>query len=510
MSLPRILITGASGFVGRHLLDVFKDHYRIYGLARRSQARSGAPVHPNITWYQTDIAERDNLERVFNEIAEDGGAEILIHLAAHYDFSGEDHPEYYRTNVDGLRNVLDLSESIGIRHFIFSSSVAASRFPVGDAVLDEESVPDGDHIYAKTKRIGEEMLAEYRDRFHSVIVRFAALFSDYCEYPPLYMFLETWLSGRWNRRVLGGKGKSAIPYLHVREIPPFFHTLFDRLESLGPEQILIASPDTVVSHMELFDAACREFLGHRVDPIKMPRAMCGPGMLFLDWLGRLWGERPFERPWMAGYIDLQMNVDSSRSRQLLGWEPRSRLEILRRMPFMIENLKSDPYEWHWRNQAAMKEVHLRSYLRIHQLLEAHEQEIAEEFTRHLTSPTGQKRFPRYQTMNPEQRLWYTKLILHQLMNAVRTRERAIFSKYCGDLAARRFNEGFKSHEVCEAVELLNLVSFKVLLKDEEARELKNEMIDHITVTLRAGCDNAQEVFETLEAQTAWREGRKRA
>ena len=88
MSLPRILVTGASGFVGRHLLDVFKDHYRIYGLARRSQARSGAPVHPNITWYQTDIAERDNLERVFSEIAEDGGATILIHLAACYPDEG--------------------------------------------------------------------------------------------------------------------------------------------------------------------------------------------------------------------------------------------------------------------------------------------------------------------------------------------------------------------------------------------------------------------------------------
>ena len=50
------------------------------------------------------------------------------------------------------------------------------------------------------------MLAEYRDVFRSVIVRFAALFSDWCEYPPLYMFLDTWLSRQWNHRMLGGMG----------------------------------------------------------------------------------------------------------------------------------------------------------------------------------------------------------------------------------------------------------------------------------------------------------------
>ena len=69
------------------------------------------------------------IEAVFNQIAAEGGAEIVIHLAAYYDFTGEEHPEYYRTNVQGLRNILDLSGLVGTRHFIFSSSVAASAFP---------------------------------------------------------------------------------------------------------------------------------------------------------------------------------------------------------------------------------------------------------------------------------------------------------------------------------------------------------------------------------------------
>ena len=234
MSLRRIIITGASGFVGRRLLDAFKEDFKIYGLARRSQVRCEAPFHPNISWFQTDIADRRSIEAVFNQIAAAGGAEIVIHLAAHYDFTGEEHPEYYRTNVQGLRNILDLSGFVGVRHFIFSSSVAAWRLPLPGTALTETSRADGKHIYAKTKRIGEDMLAEYRDLFRSVIVRFAALFSDWCEYPPLYMFLDTWLSSRWNRRLLGGMGQSAIPYLHVHEVPRFFSCLIDRLPDLCP------------------------------------------------------------------------------------------------------------------------------------------------------------------------------------------------------------------------------------------------------------------------------------
>ena len=56
--LPRIVVTGSSGFLGRHLLDATKDYYRIAGIARRSQLISGAPHHPNIQWHQADIADR--------------------------------------------------------------------------------------------------------------------------------------------------------------------------------------------------------------------------------------------------------------------------------------------------------------------------------------------------------------------------------------------------------------------------------------------------------------------
>ncbi|MCU0225416.1 MAG: NAD(P)-dependent oxidoreductase [Acidobacteria bacterium] len=498
MSLPSIIVTGASGFIGRFLLESLKEEFLIYGIARRSQARSGAPVHPNIKWYQVDIGDVAPLRAVFHRIRDKGGADTVIHLAAHYDFSGEEHPEYIRTNIDGHRNLLECCREAGIRNFVFSSSVAASRLPPRGEVLDETSAPDGDHIYARTKRIGEEMLEQYRHEFRSVIVRFAALFSGWCEYPPLFMFLNTWLSGAWNARVLGGRGETSIPFLHVRDAVFLLRRVIDRLPEFEQGEVLVASPDGATSHLELFRAATRAWYGKPRTPVFMPKLLCGPGMWVMDSAGKLTGERPFERPWMARYIDTQMTIDASRTRQRLGWEPRQRLSILTRMPFLIENLKTDPIEWNRRNRAALKQAEVRDNLRIYWLLVKHGEQIQAEFFDRIYGPEGQVRFPSYQHMDTEDHRWALQMLLRQVLHAIRTGDRAILAEYCRDIAERRYHEGFSADEVCGALQLLNQISLKVLRKDRETEGMFRQLREQITMPLRWGCDQAQDRFEQLE------------
>lgn len=503
MSRPRIVVTGASGFVGRHVLDALKEDWRIFGLARRSQARSGAPVHPNIRWFQVDIGDREHLAAAFKSIAADGGAQILLHLAAHYDFSGEDHPEYWRTNVVGLRNVVELARSLGSLRLVFSSSIAACDYPAPGRTLDEASPPDGKHVYSKSKAFGEAIVTAHHNGLRATILRFAALFSDYCEYAPLYSFIETWLSRAWNRSVIGGRGNSAIPYLHIGEATRFIVEVLRQVDRFPPGQVLLGSPDGAVSHAQLFDAATFAASGARRQPLRVPRPLCRPGMWARDIVGRLFGHRPFERPWMADHIDRVLAVDARRTRELLGWSPRPRLEIVRRLPFLLENRKTEPEAWHARNRAALKRVELRPNLLVHRLLERHEEEIAALFTRRLGDAS---RFPHYAALSDLEHRWNHRLILHQLMSAVRTRERAILAEFCRDLAERRYRQGFAVEEVRGALEELDRICFSVLRADPESGPLLQDMVDHITMTLRFGCDAVEDAFEGFEAGGvgAWR------
>ncbi len=500
MALPRLIITGASGFIGRHLLEGLKEEYQIVGMGRRSQLRCGAPFHDNISWFQVDVGDRDSVATAFQFVRDSGGADYLIHLAAHYDFTGEDHPEYWRTNVDGLRNVLEECRDLNLELFVFASSVAACDFPKPGEALHEQSPPDGTHIYAMTKRLGEEMLAEY-DTIPSCIMRLAALFSDWCEYAPLYFFLETWLSRAWNSRILGGRGQSAVPYLHVREMTPFIRRILARAAELRQREVLIASPGHTVSHRELFDLANVNFHGRRVKPLCMPPLLARIGVYGRDLMGRLLGKRPFERPWMVEYIDSDLLVDPSSSYGRLDWRPRARLLLPRRMPFMVEHIKTDPLEWHTRNTAALKRVRLRANLRIHRLLEKHHDQIRHEFLeQQLLGVEGAARFPHYQNVGREILEWRFTVILRHLLNAVRTGEKGLFTAYCRDLAEKRYEDGFEPMEVCRALELLDKTCVDVLREDPDAKGLDEAIRDYLTMTVQVGCDQVLETFEELSGE----------
>ena len=497
MELPRLIITGASGFIGRHLLEYFKNDYRIVGLGRRSQLRCGAPIHKNITWFQVDIADREQLATAFRYIRESGGADFVIHLAAHYDFTGENHPEYQRTNVEGMRNVLEECRDLELDRFIFASSVAACDFPPRGQSLTEVSPPDGDHIYAATKRIGEAMLAEYDDCIPSCITRFAAIFSDWCEYPPLYVFLDVWLSSMWNRSILGGRGRSAIPYLHVREMGPFMRRLIRHNDTIEQREILIASPSQTLSHRELFDLANINFYGQRKRPIFVPKILAWIGVRARDVMGRAIGKRPFERPWMIRYVDLDLAVDATRTYRKLEWRPRSRLMLQRRMPFLVENLKTDPNEWHRLNRAALKKVRLRPNLRINHLLEKHLDEICTSFLDTLLAPGAESRFPSYQRVARDVLEWRFMILLRHLQSSIRTRERGLFTTYCRDLAEKRLMQGFGVREVCAAMQTINATSVQILRNDPEAEDLESAIHDHLTMTMQFGCDQILEIYEEV-------------
>ncbi|UCC85705.1 MAG: NAD(P)-dependent oxidoreductase [Anaerolineales bacterium] len=350
MARPGVIITGATGFLGGRLMRQLRKEYQIFAIGRRSPKEAGAPRGAGIHWFQVDIGHFDPLREVFYRIRELGGADLLLHLAAYYDFTGEDHPEYTRTNVMGTRNVLELAVPLKLRKFIYASSVAACPFPQPDEVVTEDTPPTAPVPYARSKRVGEEMIHEFQDRLPACILRLAAIFSNWCEYEPLDEFLQIWCSNRWNARILGGKGQSAVPYLHVRDLLSFYIRVVERCDAIESGEVLQASPDGSTTHLELYREATRAYYGAPRFPVCVPQLLARPGIVSREWLGRATGHIPFERSWMADYIDLRLNVDASRTRRRIDWAPNPDLHILKCMPVMIQNLRDHPGEWRVRSE----------------------------------------------------------------------------------------------------------------------------------------------------------------
>lgn len=501
--LPRIIVTGASGFVGRNFLDAYKDECQIYAIARRSQQEVGLERHQNIDWFLADIGDKDQLHAVMEAIRKKGGADFFLHLAAFFDFSNEPNPEYERTNILGTKLVLEEAANLNLIRFIFASSLVVSEFPQGGDRLTEKSSLDASFPYAVTKIAGEAMVKEYASRFPCSVVRFAAVFSDWCEYGPLYKFIDTWTSRSWKANILGGKGRSSVPYIHIFCVRSLLWSIMEQTETLKDYDVYLASPDESTSHQELYDQTTRLVTGKVKKAFHMPVILSRIGVYALDILGRLIGKRPFERPWMMEYIDERMDVDASYTRDALSWDIIPRYSLSRRMIHLIEHMKAYRDEWHTRNALALYKTPDRPDLLITQVLSQNISELLHTLQATIRAPINASKFPGYQKMPSETLSWYLGILFNLLSVSLRTGDRLSMANYARFNASIRIHEGFSLEEVSSLYSAMSDIVIQFLSNHEKLTDLGPRIQDDIGLTIQMALDEIEDAFELAQKKTPY-------
>jgi nucleoside-diphosphate-sugar epimerase len=109
----KLAITGGTGFVGSHLLDVaLADGHRVAALTRRDQPERGG-----LEWVAGDLQDRDALHRLID------GADALIHVAG--TISAPNAAGFDKGNVQGTLAMLAAATAGGVHRFVHVSSLAA-------------------------------------------------------------------------------------------------------------------------------------------------------------------------------------------------------------------------------------------------------------------------------------------------------------------------------------------------------------------------------------------------
>ena len=174
----RLLVTGAAGFIGSHLVDRLLDEgWRVTALDNFDAFYDVAIKHTNIadhlrhkqyTLYQVDICDRDALASL------DGNYDVIVHLAAKAGVrpSISDPVGYQQTNVEGTQNLLECARQWNITQFVFASS--SSVYGINPRVpwCEEDHVLLPISPYASTKVSGELLGHVYS---HLYGIRFLAL-----------------------------------------------------------------------------------------------------------------------------------------------------------------------------------------------------------------------------------------------------------------------------------------------------------------------------------------------
>lgn len=163
-----VLVTGGIGYIGSHtvveLLNNEQDVIIVDNLYNSKElvidrVKTITGIEPK--FYNYDVLDRKNLERVFEE----NNIEAVIHFAG-YKAVGEsvEKPlEYYHNNIGSTIILLEVMKKFGVKNFVFSSSATV----YGDAKvvpINEESPLSATNPYGRTKLMIEEIL---RDLYNS-------------------------------------------------------------------------------------------------------------------------------------------------------------------------------------------------------------------------------------------------------------------------------------------------------------------------------------------------------
>jgi nucleoside-diphosphate-sugar epimerase len=496
--LPTLILTGASGLIGKYLLDEFKNDFRIFAIARRSQQECNAPKHQNIAWLRADVSNLNSISKAFREITTAGGADYLIHLAAYYDFVNEYHPDYERTNITGTRNILDLSKTLNLKLFLFASSVAACSFPEKGDYIDEASPADGLHIYARSKKAGEDMVKEFSKHTPSCIFRLGAVYSDWCEYPPLYTFINTWLGKTWKSKILAGKGDSAIPYIHIRDVANFIKQLLHTRQNIKSGEVLVVSTEGSTSHLDLYKLTTRYYFGYVGKPIYMPKIMCGLGIYVLNFFKRLFNQEIFEQPWMIKYIDKRLTVKLNKTPETINWRPSPRLQIEKRFPFMIERMKSEFLTWEMKNISILRKTYERIDFIIYSTLVDEEDIIVENILTSVFRSPEYVLYTHLQKLEQSELKWFIKLIYRLILTSINSNNKLLIQNYFEVSGISRFRAGYVLNEMTFILKAINKEIIGFLKAQKHLEKFEKEFYFYITLPIEFGIDEAEQQFQSYQ------------
>lgn len=130
----KILLTGATGFLGSNVLRILlQKGYDVRAL-RRANSRMDlvADIAHRVEWLEMDITDIA-LEEAFEGITH------VCHCAAIVSFHPRDAKRMNRINVDGTANLVNLSLDFGIQRFVHTSSIAALGRSKERTHLDEST-----------------------------------------------------------------------------------------------------------------------------------------------------------------------------------------------------------------------------------------------------------------------------------------------------------------------------------------------------------------------------------
>ena len=205
------LISGATGFLGGHLLARLRDKgFAVRALVRPTSRVDGL-IRSGVEIVRGDVADFKSLRRAM------AGRQWVFHTAGKVSDWGS-RRDFWTANVEGTANVIAACREAGVKRLVHVSSLTVLGLPRTGARLDEQtpiavSAPD---FYTQSKIGGERLVREAHGRggLETVVIRPGLIWGpgDTTVLPRLAALL------RRGRMVFVGRGDNRLGLSHVENL----------------------------------------------------------------------------------------------------------------------------------------------------------------------------------------------------------------------------------------------------------------------------------------------------
>lgn len=338
-----IIVTGSSGFIGYAVAKRLDRDFDVVGFDRE-----GPPYPPPAAeCVCVDLTSEESLQRGLEAVRVRHGERLasVIHLAAYYDFSGEPSPLYEKLTVRGTERLLRGLQSFHVEQFVFSSTMLVHAPTEPGQRINEEWPLEPKWAYPESKVKTEQLIQAQRGDIPAVLLRISGVYDDVCHSIPLAHQIQRIYERRPTSHVFPGDSSHGQAFLHLDDLVDAFVRLVHRRAQLPPELTLLVGEPETLSYDELQRAFGLLIHGEEWETYQIPEPLAEAGAWVQDVMPL--SEEPFIKPWMIDLADDHYELDITRARTLLGWEPKRLLRGT--LPRMVAALTADPLGWYREN-----------------------------------------------------------------------------------------------------------------------------------------------------------------
>jgi len=307
---PLAVVTGASGFVGSHIVDeLLLRGARVRAVVRGSSSRRWLEKKP----VEVADAALDDPQALARAVE---GADWIVHAAGL--IRARNAAEFHEANVVGTERLLRAADGGTLRRFLFISSQAAAGPSLTGLPVTEDQRPHPVSAYGESKLRAEQLVVMAADRLPVSVIRPPAVYG-----PRDTAILKAFVAAKWHLEpVLRKRGRFSI--VHVSDLVTAVHAALTQEAAVG--QVFFACEPDVTDYDEL-GRSVREALGTWTVRVAIPQwALAGIAAVTESW-ARAAGKAPLlSREKLAEIAAGDWICSSRKIRERLGWTPRVGLD----------------------------------------------------------------------------------------------------------------------------------------------------------------------------------------